>query len=774
MRTFPALRAMRRALLLVAATLWGSTARAQAPLASVSAVNALSDAQASEMPAADFVATVTYFRGYEHTLFVQDGKAAVYVNAENVVPLAPGDLVRVQGVAHASFKPYVDARRITVLGHGATVKPAPATFEEMIQAQKDCQLVTVKATIRSADIAPSALAPAPTTILQTLVDGGPVDATIDNADPSVLANLLDAEVQITGVASGEFDNKMQQTGVLLHVGSLADIKVIKRASVDPWSLPVTPMDRLITGYNLRDLTRRVRVHGTITYYQPGSALVLQDGAKSVWVSTASYEPMRIGDAADAIGFPDVENGFLKLTHSEVEDHLVPAPVVPALFTAKELASGGNTAHGHNFDLVSVEGQVVTSVPQENEDDYLISADGRLFSAIFEHASSRRDPSVPPMKPVPVGARVRVTGICMLENANPFNGDVPFNILMRGFDDVQVVAKPAWTSVRNLTILIGWLLFAFFLICIRVWTVERKVRRQIAGLAYVERRRGKILEDINNSRPLAEILERITELVSASLNGAACWCQVTEGARLGNCPAQLSTQALRVAEMPIPARSGPPLGTIYAAFDAQTSERSAETEALTMAAGLATLAIETSRLYSDLVHRSEFDLLTDIQNRFSMERYLEKLIHASRQSAGIFGLLYIDLNDFKQVNDNYGHHAGDLYLQEVAVRMKRQLRPGDMLARLGGDEFAVLVPDIHCRADAEEISLRLEACFEMPFAGEGYQVKGSASIGIAIYPNDGGSKDDLLSAADAAMYLTKQGKRTRGAAPAKEVAAGGRD
>jgi diguanylate cyclase (GGDEF)-like protein len=84
----------------------------------------------------------------------------------------------------------------------------------------------------------------------------------------------------------------------------------------------------------------------------------------------------------------------------------------------------------------------------------------------------------------------------------------------------------------------------------------------------------------------------------------------------------------------------------------------------------------------------------------------------------------------------------------------------MLARLGGDEFAVLVPHIHKRSDVEEIALRLECCFEQAFAGEGYEIRGSASIGIALYPEDGITRDSLLSTADAAMYVTKQTKPRR--------------
>ena len=119
-----------------------------------------------------------------------------------------------------------------------------------------------------------------------------------------------------------------------------------------------------------------------------------------------------------------------------------------------------------------------------------------------------------------------------------------------------------------------------------------------------------------------------------------------------------------------------------------------------------------------MHRSEFDLLTDIHNRFSLDKYLDTRIEEARQKAAIFGLIYVDLDLFKQVNDLYGHHIGDLYLQEVPLRMKQQLRTDDMLARLGGDEFAVLLPLVRNRAEVEEIAQRLEHCFDDPFLLEG--------------------------------------------------------
>jgi diguanylate cyclase (GGDEF)-like protein len=94
-------------------------------------------------------------------------------------------------------------------------------------------------------------------------------------------------------------------------------------------------------------------------------------------------------------------------------------------------------------------------------------------------------------------------------------------------------------------------------------------------------------------------------------------------------------------------------------------------------------------------------------------------------------------------------------------MKRQLRSADLLARIGGDEFAVLVPQVRNRAEVEEIAQRLEHCFAAPYAVEGCVLHGSASIGIALYPDDGSTKDSLLSAADAAMYVTKHVKHGEG-------------
>jgi diguanylate cyclase (GGDEF)-like protein len=730
------------------------------PLTSLRAIHTLSNAEAGNHYPVDFEATVTYFRASDRTLFVQDGDTAIYLFTTRSLQLAPGDRIRVRGITQPSFRPIVETNDITVLSHGDLPKPAPATYDELVRIQHDAMLVTVSAVVRSADVVISKSGRL--TYLHMLADGGTVDASIQSVDREGLKNLLDAEVEVTGVDSAIFDSKMQQTGVMLHCNTLADVKVLKPAGTSPWTLPITPMDTILAEYRVRDLTSRVRVRGTITYYQPGAAVVLQDGSRSVWISTETSDPLQVGDIADAYGFPDVHSGFLNLVRAQIQDSQTPAPIEPRPETWEDLSTSNNVQFGHIYDLVSIEGQVVTETREAEQDEYVLETNGHLFTAIYHHSDKASLIPLPPMKQIPLGSIVRVSGICVELSSNQRNGSVPFDILLRSFDDISVVARPSLLNTRNLLLVLGVLLMVVFVVLARGWVLERKVRRQTAVMsaraeveADLERQRSRILEDINESRPLPEILMQIAAMVSSKLGGAACWCELTDGESLGDRPQKLDN--LRIVRASIDARIGPALGTLFAGLNPNSPPIDRETVALHNGARLATLAIETRRLYADLRRRSEYDLLTDIPNRFALEKFIELQIEEARQSGRLLALIYIDLDKFKLINDTYGHHVGDLYLQEAARRMSHQLLGRDMLARLGGDEFAALVSLHNGLADLDKIVARLDHCFDRTFSVGGYQLNGTASIGFALYPEEGATKDSLLSSADAAMYTVKNGK-----------------
>jgi diguanylate cyclase (GGDEF)-like protein len=735
------------------------------PLNSVSAVRALSHAAAAKSPPADFEATVTYFRDYERTLFVQDGAAAIYVNATTDLRLVPGDRIRVRGVAQDSFRPVVLSRDLTLLSHGNPPVPAQPGFVSMIRSEFDCRYVTVGGTVISAYTTLSS--GRSVTGIDLRVDGGMVSVIMDSDDSSRLKGLLDAQVEITGALSGHFDGKMQQTGLLIHAMSFNQVKIIRRAARDAWSIPETSMGDVLRNTNVLDRSQRVRVQGTLTYYRQTSMAILQDGDRSIRVLTPQIERLSIGDRVEAIGIPYVENDFLTLKLGQIRSTGSSAPIEPRPVKWDEVASGK-----YAFNLVSIDGTVVSQARQHAQDVYIISSGQNVYSATVRHSflyTWNVPVKLPPMPEIKPGSKVRVTGVAVLDSGNPFNGATAFGILLRSSSDIVVLSPPSWMTVQNLSLLVSVLLLVVAFFAIWSAVLKHQVRGRTTELATriqaeaaLERRRSQILEDINGPRPLREVLEQIANLVSFNLDGAPCWFQVGDRERYGHFPSGAPKE--NVIRQDIPSRSDRYHGELCAVLDPKSPLRSRASEALSMGAWLATLLIENRSMYADLVHRSEFDLLTDIHNRFSLERQIDKLItracSESKLESYRFGLIYVDLDEFKQVNDLYGHRIGDVFLQTVAQRMKRQLRPGDILSRLGGDEFAALVAPVRDRREAQDVADRLDRCFEEPFVLDGVSVRGSASIGIALYPEDGRSRDALFSRADARMYAEKHSRRAK--------------
>ena len=353
-----------------------------AALTSLRAIRALNQADVRQGIPVAFEATVTYYNRSDVDLFVEDGNDAIYVETRPNEDLHPGDRVLVRGKTRKSFSVDIIGESVSVLHHGAVPAPVITDFEHLIRAEMDCRWVTVRGKIRSADIVNFGRGHG--VYLRLLTEGGIIDATVLGTDAR-LDTLLDAEVQVTGVVSGKFDSKMQLVGILLEVPELDDVVVTKRASQSADSLPITPMADVLGASYSNDRTRRVRVKGTITYYQPGSAAVLQNGTMSLWISTHASYPMRIGDVAEATGFPDARDGFLQLLDAEIRDTNVLEPVEPSPASWRQLSTwNSGDPDGHQSDLVSFEGEVVTSVRAGSQDEFVLSLE---WQAVYGNLSS---------------------------------------------------------------------------------------------------------------------------------------------------------------------------------------------------------------------------------------------------------------------------------------------------------------------------------------------------------------------------------------------------
>ena len=157
----------------------------------------------------------------------------------------------------------------------------------------------------------------------------------------------------------------------------------------------------------------------------------------------------------------------------------------------------------------------------------------------------------------------------------------------------------------------------------------------------------------------------------------------------------------------------------------------------------------------LTYLAQNDALTGLPNRaLLLDRLGQALTRAARRQSAV-GIMLFDLDRFKEVNDSLGHSAGDAVLREVAARVRRALRDSDTVARLGGDEFCVVLEDCERRDKVGITASKLQRLFDEPIAAEGREVFTGASIGIATYPDDGNSIEDLIRHADTAMYDAKR-------------------
>lgn len=166
------------------------------------------------------------------------------------------------------------------------------------------------------------------------------------------------------------------------------------------------------------------------------------------------------------------------------------------------------------------------------------------------------------------------------------------------------------------------------------------------------------------------------------------------------------------------------------------------------------AINRAQLHAHLLYAAGHDPLTGLANRGLFQDRLNGVLSRVRREHARFGLLYLDLDKFKEINDKYGHIVGDQLLQEAAKRLEECVRESDTVARIGGDEFVVLLDTILLQAHASSVARKIQSRLSSPFTIENKTILITPSIGIAVYPEDGDDEFELLRHADESMFKVK--------------------
>lgn len=318
--------------------------------------------------------------------------------------------------------------------------------------------------------------------------------------------------------------------------------------------------------------------------------------------------------------------------------------------------------------------------------------------------------------------------------------------------------------------------------------------------------GLVLEMIATSAPLADILERLTRLIESQLDGITgsillldedgrhlrhgagpnlplAYAQAIDGVRIGPNVGSCGTAAHRgepviVADIqtdplwadfrglaslhglrscwsaPILSHHGTVLGTFAMYSPTVRAPTPSDARLIELATRFAGIAIERRRSEERIRHLAHHDRLTGLPNRALLNDRMTQALAQARRTGRPMALLFLDLDDFKFVNDSFGHAVGDALLIAVATRLTEAVREGDTVARLGGDEFVVMLLDLERADDSVKVAQQILCAVSLPFFVEARSLSVSASIGISVCPADGSSSEMLLKHADVAMYRAK--------------------
>jgi diguanylate cyclase (GGDEF)-like protein len=211
------------------------------------------------------------------------------------------------------------------------------------------------------------------------------------------------------------------------------------------------------------------------------------------------------------------------------------------------------------------------------------------------------------------------------------------------------------------------------------------------------------------------------------------------------PATICSRPIRTAE-------GQP-GAVLLFYPERTGAGESDLRAAEMAERLAGQAIAQNRLRENLHFQAQHDSLTGLSSRADFRIRLDRSVREAELFKKSLAVLFIDLDQFRKINETFSHRVGDLLLREMANRIGKSLQPADVVARIGADEFAIVANGAES-GEASEIAGHVLDAIQQPLCLEGYEIDVGAHIGIAVFPDDGGDAEKLLRAAEAAMYCAK--------------------
>jgi diguanylate cyclase (GGDEF)-like protein len=776
------------------------------------AVHQLSAAAAAQRYPVKLRGVVTYSDPFNGILFIEDRTDGMFVSVEdpNSVLLRPRDLVEVDGeTAPGDFAPSVTRARARIEGHAPLPRPQPNDFESAFQGQRDCRWVELSGVMQS--VAPGSHESVAQMVYGTHRFQARILAPVD-----ALSRFVNADVKLRGVCGALFNGRRQMLGIVIYVPGESYIHVVREAPQDFSALPLQSVESLLQFSPSTAAGHRVRLRGIITATEPSGMAWVEDTTGAIGIRDYAGQQAAVGDLAEVVGFPAPGVYSPILANAMIRRIGLAKSPSPAPFTAAQLLDGS-----HDGQLVAVEGGLVDRTFSADRLVLLLKSGRTQFTASMQARSPFRMPETGAV------LRVAGICSTLADDSRESVAPRSFEIRMRSPQDLVILKQPSWLTFGRLLPIFQITLAIAAVALFWASRLRRRLQAQANTLMQktlqlekehhqttralrraqeaevMEQAHKNVLELVAQDEDLNGVLMRLAQAVEEHCPGVSCAIQLhlPERQRLGASPslpadwqnalskiavedfagagvhplADLSIspawgdiahapagQVNRVSVAPIE-RESRVIGVVLAFLAGETVLRRAQMDFLASASKLAALAVGRRVLYDQLSHQAQHDELTGLENRAALMARLAREISLAAATGRLLGVIYIDLDNFKYINDTFGHAAGDGVLKAVAQRMEDCVRRSDALARLGGDEFVIVLPNVGQRGDVERIASQIVTSLAHPIPLSGQTLMVGASAGTAVYPQDGGDPDALLTAADHRMYHEKGFRRYTGSA-----------
>jgi hypothetical protein len=436
------------------------------PLTTAAAVRALSAADAEKHLPVKLRGVVTFYDDGLFSRFVQDDTAGIYLQVTNVLTLQPGQIIELEGVTGAGeFAPVVLPASVKVVGNGTIPAAKPVSVPELLGGADDSQLVEISGTVRAVNFEKST----GNYYLDVVAGGERFTVVAKEAPLPQLNDLLDATVRVRGVCATLFNRQRQLFGVRLLVPNADGLAVEKTAAADPFAVATQPVDSLLRFTPEGVTAHRVKVAGTVTYFEPGRAVFIQDGKLGLQCETTLRDEVKPGDQVEVVGWPAkgeytpvLEDAIYRKAGSGAEPK-------PDAVDLNEILTGV-----HDCRLVQLSAKVLERVDRGVNQFLLLSAGDFVFQAYLP-----ADTGAERFGNLPNGSEISVTGICLIQRGNNWQAGKDwraksFRLLLRSPADVQIIsAAPASTPPDNWVLILGAMELVVLVVVIRLVMLAKR-------------------------------------------------------------------------------------------------------------------------------------------------------------------------------------------------------------------------------------------------------------------------------------------------------------